>query len=318
LRLTFDCDPSPCPPYNDTVVNPSFLGVPYSFPYFESFDVRGATTEAGEDLSCGNMDHTIWLFVEQRATPTSMRFSTEGSGHDTAIAVYETLSGGPPFGAQGIESLTRVACAAGGPGQQASVEFTMQADRTYMVQIGGRDGAASEYLAVRGDCLPACPPDNDNSGAAWQFVGPNSFPINTRGATLEPGEERPCGNIGKTVWFSIPAGDTPTYHLATTGSNFATVIAVYSFEGFSPPGGAVNEGCTTSGAITIEGRPDTSYLIQVGGVDEAGGDLQFSATCDGCPSTGGPLPVPDTGSPAGAIVPPDSGSGGYLPPRRQE
>ena len=322
LSLNFDCDPSPCPPYNDSIAEPVYLGIPYSFPYEESFDVRGATTEAGEDLSCGSMGATTWFRIDVLSGPIQMLFETDGSLHDTAMAVYEAPGYYPVFDSP--SALTRIACSPGGDGERASAEVTLNAGITYYVQVGGRGGATSENLRVAAECVPACPPEHDNIAQAFYLNSALEHTFDTTGATLEAGEPRPCENIGRTAWYLIPAHDAPrSFTFDATGAGFAPVLATYGSAGVSPPGGANPIACASS-ALTLEAQPGLSYMLQVGGANETGGEVSLSVSCTGCPvipppDTGGPVPLPGgDGSPGGTIVPPDTGNGGYLPSRRQE
>jgi hypothetical protein len=321
LRLSFECAPGPCPPYNDSAMEPGYLSIPWSFPYRESFDVRGATTEHGEDLSCGNMGATAWIRIEPTPSTLPMRFATDNSSHETAIAVYE----GPQeyWSLDSVESLSPIACSPGGDGLRASIEFTMNPRTSYYVQIGGRNGATSPYLEVTGECLPSCPPEHDNMTQPRYMDRTMTDSVDTRGATLDEGEPRPCEGIGKTVWYTVPESDvTRTFVFDTAGSSFTGVLATYASSGMSPPGGASPIGCAAA-SLTLEAQPGVRYLLQVGGASDTGGELQLRVSCTGCPFspipvTGGPGVVPDAVSPGGAIRPPDTGNGGYLPSRRQE
>jgi hypothetical protein len=171
-------------------------------------------------------------------------------------------------------------------------------------------------------CEGPCPPENDNIAAAWY---PSfGFPVmaDTRAATLEAGEERPCGNIGNTVWYRFDAAQAGEFRISTAGSDFSTVLAVYEFEGVSPPGGARNVACVEGTDLNLHASAGHSYLLQVGGAGGAGGILQARIDCDASVCQSWVYPV-DTGQggggpmAGGSIGGPDTGSGGYLPGARR-
>jgi hypothetical protein len=305
-----DCEPQPCPPENDSYYwNNYFIDAPGSMPFTLELDTSTATTEDGEPRSCGNMGKTVWfrLFTSLGSMPIVI--DTSGSDYDASVAVYSSPYELP------IDQLdsTRIACG------DSHVSFDSRQNDEVFIQVGGRDGAGGT-LRLRIDCRDFCPPYNDNIASAEYLYATSWSTRETRGATLEPGEPQPCGNIGKTVWFNLPGG-AGEYHLDAGTSDFPAVIAVYGWEGFSPPGGMQNIACSTTGSLDLETRDGFGYLVQVGGIDGAGGTLNLETTCDTrCPAVS--FPAPDTGGqgggvPGGTVTGPDTGSGGYLPGARR-
>jgi hypothetical protein len=321
LSLNADCVPSPCPPFHDSVAQPYWFGRPQGPEFYtEFFDVRGATTEPGEPLDCGNMGHTTWwaidMYEPQPVTP--IVFDTVESDFDTAIAVYEVSpSQGYPSGQQTEEwygLLTRTACFEGGPGERARESFIAEPGKRYYVQIAGR-GAASGNLGVRISCDGPCPAENDMMAAAWYAYPPYTHYVDTRATTTEAGEPLPCGNMGKTVWYRFDTSGNDEVTISTAGSDFPTVIAAYTMDSPSPPGGLTNVACSTDGTLTLDANA-THYWVQVGGADGASGALNLSINCAVCaiPAGQGGGGVIYAG---GSVVPPDTGSGGYLPGARR-
>lgn len=272
------------------------------------------------------MGRTVWYSIYASEAATPIIIGTDGSSFDTAIAVYELQN----YDAAGPRQ--RVACAAGGPGQRASVQLDLKPNTQYVFQIGGRDGGSGD-LQFRADCVTPCPPRNDNIGNAGYLSYGYGDSRDTRAATLQPGEMQPCGNIGNTVWYSFFANTddaSAATTISTLGSDFATVIALYEFEGFSPPGGVQSTACSTTGTLDFTARKGRSYMLQIGGVDGASGALQVAATCPVvCPAPWG-LVGPDSGGSSGSVDTgsggsagigtvrgPDTGSGGYLPGSRR-
>jgi hypothetical protein len=321
LAFALDCIPEPCPPFHDTIQNPYGFGKPYGEPYEETFDMRGATVEPGEPLGCGNMGRTAWWVYEAyEGQPTiPFVFDTANSTYDTAIAVYEAPVGVySPEGnyAASFGDLRQLACEPGAAGADARVVFGALPGHRYYVQIGGRNGASGE-LHVTISCDGGCPPDNDNVAQAWYVPLGYTQSFDTRAATTEPGEDAPCGGIGKTVWFRLDGATPGDYRVANDGSDFATATAVYRSDGVSPPGGVVGIGCSASGTMSFAVEAGYAYYIQIGGRDGASGTLQTRVDCiAGCEPTSPPGGI--TSGAGGSIGGPDTGSGGYLPSARRD
>jgi hypothetical protein len=251
------------------------------------------------------MSHTVW-FALDAGQPFPVRITTEGSSFGTAIAAYTAPGDGAPFSEH-----TRVACSANG----APLTVDLVPSQRVYLQVGGRGGASGD-MRVLIDCPGICPPGNDSAQTPSNLAPGHLYEINTLGATMEFGEQSPCGNLGRSVWFIMDRG-LGDVSITTGNTDFPAVIAVYSLEGiFSPPGGARNIYCTTEGAVAVTTNDATSgYLVQVGGVDGAGGMLRLQASCTAhCPPGVVAQPMPSGGSsgtPGGAISGPDTGNGGH-------
>jgi hypothetical protein len=323
IHVSIECAPGPCPPESDNPASTPYLLDPqFGLPFDVLEDTRGATTQPGEQLACGGMGRTVWLRLYSAELELPVVIDTAESSFDTAIALYES----PFYGAPPIEQLKQVACEAGAAGTRARLRFQPRSSATYFVQIGGRSSASGD-LRIYADCVPACPPQNDSMSRAFGIGFPGEvFSENTRGATLEAGEDRQCGNVGNTVWFNLPGQGT--YTITTQGTDFPVAIALYSWEGFSPPGGLHGGACSMNGSLELQARAGSGYLLQVGGADGASGMLQILITCTadcpfngiGGPDTGGPCPgcgLETRGGARGSIALPSTGSGGYLPGARR-
>ena len=314
LRIHIDCTPGPCPPYNDSSGNPSYIEMPSLFPYASTLDTRGATLDGGEPTSCGNMGRTVWYTIAARGSATLV-FNTNGSNFPGAIALYQGEFSSPPG------QLHQVACATSPAGAQARMQFDAPRGSTFFLQVGGMDGAGGD-LHLQGDCLDSCPPVNDDIANPAQLYAAPVYEDarNTRAATLESGEQQPCGNIGKTVWYALGPGSG--FHFSTAGSSYSTVIAVYAWTSASPPGSLASVACTSTGQLDFTPQPGVGYMVQVGGDNGAGGELHFRADCLGdCPvyppQTGGQGGDGVVAVDTGGISPPNTGSGGYLPGARR-
>jgi protocatechuate 3,4-dioxygenase beta subunit len=115
---------------------------------------------------------------------------------------------------------------------------------------------------------------------------PFSTSEDTSLATLEFAEPQPCGDIGKTLWYLYRPSYARHIVIDTTGSEFDTVVAVYT-RTFSPPGGLESAGCADEGPggvaearLELDVSPSFDYLVQVGGAGGAGGLLELSIAGD--------------------------------------
>ncbi len=172
---------------------------------------------------------------------------------------------------------------------------------------------------------PQVAPPNDNVAAASNvYVDANTpqqtYTQDTTGATLEAGEQRPCGNIEATVWYYIVSNEGGTLTIDTAGSSFDTALAIWELGPnvvSSPPGGGALIGCDDNslGAqskLTFQSAPGHLYWIQAGGAAGQTGALRLNLACTPeCPAPndsfgnffgGGPLPIDQAASTAGATT----------------
>jgi subtilisin family serine protease len=178
-----------------------------------------ATAQAGEPTHAGvGGGSSVWW---RWRAPQSGRatLSTFGSDYDSVLAVYT----GP-----GVRRLMEVASNNDSAGLlQSEVEFAATAGTLYRIAVDGSQGAEGNivlnYASVGASAT------NDNFDDAIALRGPADVTTgSTIGATAEPGEPRHAGTGGgRSVWWQwrVPAsGDTI---IATLGSDFDTVLAVY-------------------------------------------------------------------------------------------
>jgi hypothetical protein len=142
----------------------------------------------------------------------------------------------------------------------------------------------------------ADPPGNDNFNRGTDIrqtefgdALPYDASQSTAGATLEDGESAPCAATGATVWYAYRPEQPGTITITTAGSDFDTVLTVYTATGFvpSPPGqNLVSAGCDDNSgggqtsALTLAVTPSEQYFIQIGGKAGATGQLELHAACD--------------------------------------
>lgn len=110
---------------------------------------------------------------------------------------------------------------------------------------------------------------------------PGSITGNTTGATLEPGEPAPCGQIGATVWYSFTVATDQALQIDTFGSGYNTVLAVYA--GASLPSLtsiACNDGYEGGlhSRILVQVSAGRTYNVQVGGSQGSVGAFALNLT----------------------------------------
>lgn len=313
VTINFACDPA-CPPGNDDVAGA--LG--YSVPMTDIAHTEAATTEPDEPAPCGHIGRTVWYMASIPANAT-IAIDTSGSSFDTVVAVYNV--GSDPSGY--IPSRT-IACSAGDAAANAQVEFAAYANQPYLIQVGGRDGASGElHIAI--NCGPrSCPPYNDSMQfPGGIFAGMNET-IDTSGASVDPGEPQPCGDLSATIWYEVPPFQGERLRIDASESDYPATIVVYRRTvAAALPYGLVEIACGDAVEFDVADQNIYGqYAVQVGSRSDAGGMLRLRAECvASCPVAVPPSPPvasdviyePASGGAVGPIALPDTGNGGYLP-----
>lgn len=222
----------------------------------------GFTLEAGEPRPCGGMAATAW-YKYTAATAQSVVVDTGGSTFDTVLAVF--VDDDDALGAL-------VACNDDGVfGQGSAVRFTTSPGTSYFIQLGGYYGATGQASLTLAPCAT-----NDHVGCA-PSVASSAETRSTSAYTLEAGERRPCGSIGKTAWWSYTPTTTRTMTVDTAGSSFDTVLAAYAGSVTSTSLVCIDDTSTSRQArITFTAYAGQTYYIQAGGYDSASGLLQMT------------------------------------------
>lgn len=236
----------------------------------------GYTNGVAEPRPCGRIGKTVWyrLWVAEGQKFTANTF---GSNFDTVIAMYRA-----PEGLTSFSELELIGCNDDAPGStQSRLKTTVNAgDSTFIyVQVGGYHKAGGT-LSFNFRAKPL----NDSIFGA-RLISEIYFhsPINTALATKEADESAACAPIGRTVWYAYYVPQDMVLVAKTFGSNFDTVLAVYSENSPWPGryGDLTAKGCNdnwsgTASAVTFSAYAGETIYVQVGGYDGASGDLAFS------------------------------------------
>ena len=166
------------------------------------------------------------------------------------------------------------------------------------------DQAAIDYLGYA--TTAATPPPNDNfvdaqtiSGTSGSVNGTNQF------ATKEAGEpsHSPDNNPGgRSVWYRWTAPSSGNASLTTAGSNFDTLLAVYTGNAVNAltacptcKNDDVDPGIITTSTVQFTAVAGTTYSIAVDGFNGDQGSIQLNFTLPGAPTpTPTPTPGPNT------------------------
>jgi hypothetical protein len=220
-----------------------------------------ATTETGEPIHIPgtSTSNTVWW----RYTPpanTTLRFDTIGSDVDTAMAVY---AGGA------VNALTQVAANndIGAGNVLSRVIFNATGGVSYAIAVSGIEGQ-QDTITLN---LAVVAPTNDNFANRIAIAAPGTVSGNNVLATAQTGEPNHAGNATArtSVWWSFRPTVTGPLTVQTFGSNFNTVLGVYT-------GSAVNAltqvasnddggGGVVQSRVTFNAVAGTSYAFAVAG-----------------------------------------------------
>ena len=147
---------------------------------------------------------------------------TSGSNFDTLLGVYT---------GNAVNALTLVA--SGNDDDPTAftttsrLAFNALAGTTYHIAVDGYNGATGNIaLHLNQTVAPA----NDDFANAAVLTGSTATWTGTNvGATKQAGEPYVAGNgLGGSVWLVWTAPTSGTFTLSTAGSNFDTMLAVYT------------------------------------------------------------------------------------------
>ena len=260
----------------------------------------GATKEGGEPNHAGNVGgKSVWYrWTPQSSGPVTI--STAGSTFDTLLAVYT---------GNAVGSLTEVASNDEDTANQLSTSklesVQVTAGTTYRIAVDGYKGF--EDTASGSITLNLAPsagaPENDNFANAQRITGTNATLTGTNvDATKENGEPNHANEVGgKSVWYHWTPEQSGTAAIDTFGSDFDTLLAVYTggaVSSLSPV--ASNDEAPEGGRqskVIFAASAGTTYRVAVDGYnDNVVGAESGSVTLNLASST------PDTTAPGAPVI----------------
>src|SRR5581483_9376471 len=193
---------------------------------------------------------------------------TTGSDFDTLLAAYTGSS---------IVTLTAVAAAddVSSTIRQSSISFPASSGTTYRIAVDGHDGAAGSVKLNLSQSAPPSAAPQTLTGSTVSGAG------STVTATKEAGEPSHAGDAGgRSIWYRWTAPSGGSVSLDTTGSDFDTLLAVYTGSSV----GALTQvaanddanGSTKASATTFDVKSGTTYAVAVDGWSGAAGNVKLN------------------------------------------
>ena len=188
-------------------------------PFSETVDGSEASVEPGEETVCNGGVASVWYrFTPDRDMSVKAEANDNITFQTVALSVYTGTS---------LDALTLVTCGTQSPlgyFYPQLVDFDATAGTTYYIRAADFNGTLATFTF---DVEELIRPANDDKTNA-QPVGdlPVSVSADTTNATIEPGEERPCGGITGSVWYSVTTATASDLWLPPSA-----IVAVYDVNG---------------------------------------------------------------------------------------
>ena len=271
-------------PANDAFSSP----IPLSgLPVTTSATNVGATLQSGEPLPLADATGSVW-FSWTPATSGTVSISTHGSNFDTVLAVWSGDS---------LANLSAIASndddpdlsTDANPFFQSRVRVDVKAGTTYRIAVYGFfNDSGNISLAVTADPNQ---PANDSLHAP---VIASALPVVLSGsnvnATLQTAEPVPAGTATGSVWFEWISPVSGDVRIDTFGSDFDTILAVWTGEGFANLVSIAQNDDSDSlvqSRVWINAVEGTSYRIAVYGFSGASGAITLNISEDSGSSISG-------------------------------
>lgn len=179
-------------PSNDNFASATEIG---QLPFSESADGSGASVESGEP-NCGGGSASVWYqFTPDRDMSVRAQADDNINYRTPGLAVYTGSS---------LADLSLIGC--GSTDSQGylfpgHVDFDATADTTYYMRVADFTGVLGTFTFSVDEIMR--PANDDRANAQPIGALPVSVSADTTDATVEPGEERPCGGTTGSVWYSV-------------------------------------------------------------------------------------------------------------------
>jgi hypothetical protein len=258
------------PPSNDSFSAPVDLGGDSDL--VVSGDNIGATKQGGEPNHAGNSGGaSVWYSWTAPITGT-YQVDTCANDFDTLLAIYTGSA---------VNALTPIASDHNSCGSGSGLQFSAVSGTEYRIAVDGFSGAIGNFeLAI--DFLD--PPPNDNFASAQTLSGFNAAATGDNfDATIQPGEPAhfPGGPFA-SVWYSWTAPGSGQVTIDTCGSDFDTVLAVYTGNAVNAlaPIASNDDACGSGQSrVSFAATAGTTYRIAVDGYGDIGDiDLKLILT----------------------------------------
>ncbi|MGE5619124.1 MAG: hypothetical protein ACM3US_07685 [Sphingomonadaceae bacterium] len=297
-----------------------------SLPFTGEQNVVGATV-APDDPDLGAVSSTVWYRFVAPASG-SVHAHTFGSDYDTVLAAFR--------GSRGALTLLDLNDDQTSANRQSEIAFNVEGGVTYHIEVsewgtsgaGGRLRLTVEHsttslppTSTPGTYIPWDPtatptpsatsgpaPGNDDMNSATTIGSiPFVSTVDTTGATRaadDPSMGAGAGVNSATVWYVLSVQTATTVRVHTLGSNYDTVLAVFTGTRGSLVLVASNDDASqgvVQSDLTFAALPGTTYYLEVARYGSAGGgQLRLEVTpIDGAVPTPIGTAVPFTAAPFG-------------------
>lgn len=161
--------------------------------------------------------------------------------------------------------------------RQSIVSLTQ--GRTYAITLSIDEWDYTDASGFALEMVRLEPPANDSIEGAFDIGAPAETVASTLGATRSTGEPLRCG-ADRSVWFKVEPDRDGQVMLGTEGSDFDTVLAVYT----RSAGGALTQvacnddkGAAKDSLVAFDTKAGETYYVQAGGFMGEMGELHLTA-----------------------------------------
>ncbi len=269
-------------PVNDDFANALVIS---TLPYSDTQNTTLATTQGNDPrFPCIANNpttnwrrgwHSVWYAYTATADGV-LHVDTIGSDFDTVLGIWTGTWG----------SLVNQGCDddINWPANpQSSLDIAVTNGTTYYIEVAGYNSSASGNLVLSANLVT--PPLNDDFDNAFTIADtPYTFDQSTTLATTAPDDPAPsCGSGGQqshSVWYRFTPATDGTLYLDTNGSDYDTVLAVWTGARGSLAEAACDDdsGAGRRSALNLAVTAGTTYHIEIVSYGStAGGSLTLNA-----------------------------------------
>jgi len=236
----------------------------------------GATKEPGEPAIVGNAGGKSVWYTWTAPASGKVSLNTHGSNFDTLLGVYT---------GDAVSSLKLVASNDDDLANRtltSALTFNAVAGQTYRFVVDGYNAASGKITLNLSESVVVAPANDSFSNAVVLSGGTLAWTGTNVGATLETGEPNHAGVPGgASVWCAWTATATRTVSLNTRGSNFDTVLAVYtgtSVSSLTTVAGNDDDpaGRTLTSALSFNAVAGQTYYFAIDGYRGATGNITLN------------------------------------------
>lgn len=237
-----------------------------------------ATAETGEPAHGGvTAARSVWYAWTSDSTADVTITTTSATGITTSLAVYTGTA------LSDLRAVTaRIQTATSGN----AVSFRATARTSYFIVVDAQSGGTGAFTLALSAVVTSTAPSND-AFARPSPIGSTggTFDVSSIGASKETGEPEHANNRGgASLWWTWTASSAGTVSLVTAGSNFDTILAVYTGEALNALTTiATNDDIATgvTSALTFSAVSGRTYRIAVDGYGGASGNVRLALAFTG-------------------------------------